>query len=318
LDDPEVGVRIDVARRNRTGPLAVALALLAVLAAACSGGSSSSTTTTQGLPLPTTTIPAVGKSTSIAAALPAGVVKGGTLTIGTDPVSPPNTFTAPGSSTVVGMDIDLGTAIGQVLGLRPVFVTTAQAGIATGVKASHLDLGMSSITDTPAAQGAFDFVDYFQAGQGFFVKAGSGRTYASLGALCGSSVAVVRGTPEQAAVVAQAGACARGAKSTLRVVPVASLAAAAGTVQAGTVDVAFVASQAADFAVAQSHGRLAVAGQPLNVAPLGIVALPSGGLAQPVASAVNTLITDGTYAAILAKWGVQSGAVTAASINGAS
>jgi polar amino acid transport system substrate-binding protein len=258
----------------------------------------------------------VAKSASIAAALPAGVVKAGTLSIGTDPVSPPNAFVAPGGSAVVGMDVDLGTAIGQVLGLRTTFVTTPQASVVSGVTTGQLDLGMSSITDTPAARGKVDFVDYFQSGQGFFVKAGSGRTFASLTALCGSSVAVGRGTPEQAALVAQAGACARGGMPTLRVVPVAGLAAAVGTVAAGTVDAGFATSQGVDFAVAQSHGRLAVGGQPINVAPLGIVASPSVGLAQPVASALNTLITDGTYAAILAKWGVQSGAVTTATING--
>ena len=117
-------------------------------------------------------------------------------------------------------------------------------------------------------------------------------------------------------MVAQAAACARGGKGTLRVVPVAGLAAAAGTVGAGTVDVAVGTTPGVDFAVARSHGRLAVGGPPLGVGPLGIVAAPSGGLAQPVASALNTLITDGTYAAILAKWGVQSGAVATATING--
>ena len=312
-------MRPEVARRNRLGPRAIVLAVLAVVtvvAAACSSGSTTSTTTTRGLPLPTATIPAVAKSTSIAAALPDGVVKAGTLTIGTDPVSPPNTFTAHGSSVPVGVDIDLGVAIGQVLGLRTSFVTTPQVDIVSGVKAGRLDLGMSAIPDAPSAQRTVDFVDYLLSGQGFVVKAGSGRTYSSLGALCGSSVAVDRGTPEQAVVVAQAGACSRGGKATLRVVPVSGLAAAAGTVGAGTVDVAVVTSEGADFAVAQAHGRLAIGGSPIGVGPLGIVAAPSGGLAQPVASALNTLITDGTYAAILSKWGVQSGAVGTATING--
>lgn len=37
----------------------------------------------------------------------------------------------------------------------------------------------------------------------------------------------------------------------------------------------------------------------------------------PVQAAVNALIADGVYYQILAKWGLQNGAVTTASVNGA-
>jgi polar amino acid transport system substrate-binding protein len=40
-------------------------------------------------------------------------------------------------------------------------------------------------------------------------------------------------------------------------------------------------------------------------------------MAAPVAAAVNLLISNGVYHQILVKWGVQSGAVTTATINGA-
>ena len=39
-------------------------------------------------------------------------------------------------------------------------------------------------------------------------------------------------------------------------------------------------------------------------------------MAAPVQAAVNALIADGVYNQILTKWGLQSGAVATATING--
>jgi polar amino acid transport system substrate-binding protein len=40
-------------------------------------------------------------------------------------------------------------------------------------------------------------------------------------------------------------------------------------------------------------------------------------MAPPILAAVKQLISGGTYAAILKRWGVQSGAITEPKINGA-
>jgi len=40
-------------------------------------------------------------------------------------------------------------------------------------------------------------------------------------------------------------------------------------------------------------------------------------MAKPVAAAVNALIANGVYNQILTKWGVQSGAITTATVNSA-
>ncbi len=317
MDDPEVGVRRDVTRRRSSGWCAASLVAVALAAAACSSGSGSGpTTTTLGLGLPTTSIPAVSRDGSIAAVVPPAVAATGRLTVGTDPDSPPDEFLAPGGHTIVGMDVDLATAIGQVLGLKTTLVTTSRSTITGGVTGGRYDLGMSTVSDTVAQQGPVDFVDYFLAGQGFFVRSGSGRIYMGLASLCGARVAVERGSVEQADVTAESASCTQSGKGAARVVVTSGLAGSAAAVSSGTAQVAFVTSQAADFVVGQSDGRIAAGGQPIGLAPLGIVASASGGLAQPVASAVNTLISNGTYAAILSKWGVQSGAVPAATING--
>jgi polar amino acid transport system substrate-binding protein len=40
-------------------------------------------------------------------------------------------------------------------------------------------------------------------------------------------------------------------------------------------------------------------------------------MSKPILSAVKVLMSDGTYKAILTKWGIQAGAITNPKINGA-
>jgi len=76
-------------------------------------------------------------------------------------------------------------------------------------------------------------------------------------------------------------------------------------------------STVAAYIVKQSQGRFKLSGKPYGTAPYGI-AIPKGsGLDKPVLDALKVLMKDGTYKAILAKWGVTPGAITNPKINGA-
>ena len=61
----------------------------------------------------------------------------------------PDEFVANGQ--IVGMDVDLINAIGQVLGLKLKLENVAFATILTGMGAGKYEIGMSSFTDTKAA-----------------------------------------------------------------------------------------------------------------------------------------------------------------------
>ena len=63
--------------------------------------------------------------------------------------------------------------------------------------------------------------------------------------------------------------------------------------------------RSAEYHVKQSGGQFKLAGKPYGTAPYGI-AIPKGsGMAKPVLGAVKELMPNGTYMAILKKWGVQ-------------
>jgi polar amino acid transport system substrate-binding protein len=303
-------------QHHRTRRTAAALVAVALLAAACSSGGASSSTTAKSS-LPTTVIPTQAKVASVAALVPASVASSGQVTYAMDATYPPDEFIAPGTSTIIGMDADLGKALAQVMGLTPVLKNVTFDAIIPGLQAGRYDVGLSSFTDTVARQKVVDFVDYFQAGEGFYVKAGSPKTFTSLTSLCGHTVAVESGTVEETDAKQANVDCKKAGKSGVTVQSYADQNAANLAVDSGRADVGFADSQVAGYVVTQSNGAFVLSGQPFNVAPYGIATPKGNGMAQAVAAALSQLMGNGTYMAILKKWGVQSGAVNSATLNGA-
>jgi len=306
---------------------AVTLGTLALVATACSSNSSSSTTTTAAAPasttttsappIPTTVIPTQAINAAVAATVPAQVKSAGTVTVAMDATYPPNEFIAPDGSTIVGMDDDLSNAIMQTLGLKAKLVNATFDTIIPGIVSGKYGMGASSFTDTKARQQVVTFVDYFNAGEGFYIKAGSGLSFTDLSSLCGHSVAVESGTTEETDAKAQSVKCTGSGKSKVNVLTFSTQSEGNLAVSSGRADVGFADSPVAAYIVATSNGVFQNSGTSVNNAPYGFALPKNNGMAPPVQAAVNALIANGVYSQILVKWGVQSGAVTAATVNGA-
>jgi polar amino acid transport system substrate-binding protein len=239
------------------------------------------------------------------------------LTVAADATYPPNEFIGSNGHTVVGMDPDLGHALGKVMGVKFNFVNASFDTIIPGLQSGKYDLGMSSFTDTKAREKVVEFVTYFSAGTSFYVKAKGGPAIGSLADLCGHSVAVERGTIQASDAAAQSGTCTKAGKPSVRVQVYpdqnsANLALSSGRAQIGMAD-----SPVAAYIVKKSSGQFRLTGKAYNTAPYGI-AIPKGsGLAVPIQAALKKLIANGTYKAILTKWGIQAGGITQPRINGA-
>jgi polar amino acid transport system substrate-binding protein len=253
---------------------------------------------------------------AVAAQVPAAY-KGKTLNVAADATYAPMEFVGSNGKTVVGVDADLAQAIASAMGLKANVANATFDTIIPGLAAHKFDLGMSSFTDTKARQKVVDFVTYFLAGTSFYVNAQGGPTIRSLADLCGHTVAVERGTTQADDATSQDAKCKKAGKPgvTVNVYPdqnEANLALSSGRAQVGMAD-----SPVAAYMVKQSNGRFKVVGKAYGTAPYGI-AIPKGtGLDKPVLAAVEALMKNGTYKSILAKWGVQAGAISNPKINGA-
>jgi len=290
--------------RRRSLPLALIAATATFVRAACSSGSSggNNVKTSGG-----------GTDAAAIAKLPAGLQHGGTLKVASDASYAPNEFFASDNKTVIGMDVDLGHAIGKELGLTFDFTNVSFDSIITSL-GSRYDLGMSSFTDNKDREKVVDMVDYFSAGTSFMVKKGSSLNPSSVADLCGKKVAVEKGTTQLDDATAQAKKCK------LTVLPFPDQNGANLALSSGRADVVLADSPVNAYAAQQSDGQFAIVGQVYGTAPYGI-AVPKdsahAGLAEAISMALGDLAQKATYQQILAKWGVQAGAVTSFGLNGA-
>ncbi len=295
-------------RTRRLGILIIVLAIGALVVTGCgsSNKSSSSTTTATSTTASTT----AGSDAAVAALVPASE-KGKTLVVAADASYAPNEFVATDGKTVIGMDADLAAALAKTMGLKASVVNQTFDSIIPGIQAGRYGMGASSFTDTKEREKVVDFVTYFSAGTSFYVDAKSGPTINSLADLCGHKVAVESGTTQQTDAKAQ------GKKCKVTVLVFNDQNEANEALHSGRADVSMADSPVAAYAVKQSNGAFKLSGQPYGTAPYGL-ALPKGnGMAKPVLAALKVLMSNGQYKAILTKWGVQSGAITNPTINGA-
>jgi polar amino acid transport system substrate-binding protein len=289
--------------------------LAAVVITGC--GSSSTSTTSKSTTTPTTSSPTPAAVASIVAEVPAKVKSKGTYTVAADATYAPDESIASDGHTVIGMDPDMVKALGAVMGLKVNVVNQTFDSIIPGLQAGKYDMGASSFTDTKARQKVVDFVTYFSAGTSFYTKAQGGTAVSTLASLCGHTVAVEATTTEQTDATAQAQKCKSAGKPAVTVGVYKTQTEVNLAVQSGRAQLGMADSPVAAYAVKQSSGLLKLVGQAYGTAPYGF-ALPKGsGMTKPVLAAVKALMANGTYMKILAKWGLQPGAITNPTINGA-
>jgi polar amino acid transport system substrate-binding protein len=251
--------------------------------------------------------------------VPAAIKSKGTLTVAADATYAPNEFIAPDGHTVIGMDADLMKAIATAMGLKIKIVNATFDSIIPGLASGKYDVGASSFTDTKEREKTVDFVDYFVAGESFLTKAQGGVSINSLADLCGHTVAVERGTTEQADAQKQSTKCKAGGKPAVTVLPFADQNGANLALSSGRAQLGFADSPVAEYQVKKSNGQFKLVGPSLENAPYGLAVSKTGGLAKPMLAALKVLMQNGQYKTILIHWGVQPGAIPSSQvkINGA-
>ena len=308
---------------TRLAAALVALLTAAVIVGCGSSNSSSSTTTSSSAAAPSSTssTPAAssGGNPTVTALVPAAVKSKGTLTVAADASYAPNEFIASDGHTVIGMDADLMKAIATAMGLKIKVVNATFDSIIPGLASGKYDVGASSFTDTKDREKTVDFVDYLTAGESFYTKASGGTQINTIADLCGHTVAVERGTTEQADANTQSKKCKAAGKPAVTVLPFADQNGANLALVSGRAQLGFADSPPAEYQVKKSNGQFKLVGQSYANAPYGLAVPKNGGLAKPIQAAILALMKDGQYKAILTHWGVQAGAIPASQvkINGA-
>jgi len=254
----------------------------------------------------------VKKDDALAKQVDSKISSDGKLVVGTDPTYEPSEFKQNGK--IVGFDVDLGDAIAKKLGLTAQFEESKFDAILPAL-GTRYEIGMSSFTDNKDREKVVDFVTYFSAGTQWASKDPNFNPDNA----CGKKVAVQTGTVQVDDITARSKACTDAGKPAITIEQYQAQSDATAAVVSGKDDAMLADSPVVAYAVKQTNGTLAVLGDIYDSAPYGY-ALPKAetDFGQAIADGVKALMADGTYKAVLDKWGVSGGTINNPVINGAS
>jgi polar amino acid transport system substrate-binding protein len=262
---------------------------------------------------------AIGVDQTVRGKLPASVRDRGTIRFMTDASYAPMEYFAADGRTIAGFDADLADALGSTLGIRIEMVQGTFETVLDDLAAAKYDGVLTSMTDTPARQKKADFVDYFAAGTSIIVQRGNPARIGTLADLCGHVAATERGTIQADMLERVRGTCPAARPLTVHSYPTnadALLELRTGRAAAVLNDFPPAAHLATD---PRTNGYFALASaEQFERGLFGIaVAKDDTELRDALHAALDRLISNGTYAELLRRWGLEDGAVTAAQINGA-
>ncbi|NED81635.1 ABC transporter substrate-binding protein [Streptomyces sp. SID11233] len=271
-----------------------------------------------------------GAAASPADLLPPEIKSKGVIKVGSDIAYPPVEFKDKSGKTV-GIDPDLAAALGKQLGVEFQFENGTFDTLVTGLRSKRYDLAMSAMTDTKERQEGIDpetkkkvgegvdFIDYFTAGVSIYTKKGDDQSIKTWSDLCGKKIAVQRNTVSHDLAKSESKKCTGGKK--IAIEPYDNDLEAQTRLRSGGADAGSSDFPVAAYAVKTSGGGkdFQIVGDQVEAAPYGIaVAKGNDQLTKAVKAAMDAIIKSGEYKKIIAKWGVEAGAVTEAKLNGGS
>lgn len=137
--------------------------------------------------------PSSTATTSLSSLLPDEILQRGSITIAASMDYPPLEFLDDDGVTPVGMDIELGDALGEVLGIRVQWQNASFDGLVAGVAAGRYDLAIG-LQDSVETRKEADFVDFFANSNGVAVPPGGGSSIKTVLDLCGMHIGNQRGS----------------------------------------------------------------------------------------------------------------------------
>ncbi|MGF6149183.1 ABC transporter substrate-binding protein [Pseudomonas fluorescens] len=266
-------------------------------------------------------IPAVvaglmASSMTWAADLPASIKAKGEIVVAIMPNYPPMDFKDPATNTLTGLDYDLGNALAERLGVKIKWQETGFEQMINALTTDRVDVVLSGMTDTAERQQSVTFVDYFTSGPQFYTLQKNKDTN-EIADLCGKKVGTSRRTtfPSEIAEWSKANCEAKG-KPAINVIGTEGSADARAQLRQSRIDAAMQGSETLSYLKTQEKDTYKTVGAPISVQFSGLgVSKKKTELSEAVKVALQSMIDDGSYQAILKKWDLELGAIKTVTIN---
>jgi polar amino acid transport system substrate-binding protein len=243
----------------------------------------------------------------LAARVPAKIKEAGVLIGGSDNAYAPWEYLAgEDGQTPEGIDIDIANAITAKWGLKYESQTAPFDAILPAL-GSKYDVGISAFSVTNERMAVVNFVSYFRSGSLWAVQTGNPTGF-NPEEICGTKLALQSGTWHEETVLKVSDECVAAGKPAVEILPFGLQTEALTRVAAGGADATISGDSQIALAAKQSEGALETlpASGVLGESGLNGIAVTKTDmeLTQLIADTLNELIADGTYAKLLAEWGL--------------
>lgn len=261
---------------------------------------------------------AAAADASLHARLPAEVRASGVLRFVGDS-HPPYRILSDDRQLKEGVQVDFAQALEPLLGvrIRHHIVNSLSATLA-GLEAGRYDVAMGPGVATPERQKRFDGVSYMITRPSFVFPLDRKPRYARPEDLCGRRISYVAGSVTERVTDRVIDRCAKAGLPPALHVPLVDTNMTLIATQAGRADLAGMTLTAALHAVHIGEGRFGYFSDEsgaLGIDVLGLFVSKRSGLAPVLRDALQRLFDDGSYARIMARWGISAVAVDAPRIN---
>ena len=262
----------------------------------------------------TSAIPTQTAQPDLVKMLPAEAASSKTFTLAVALGSPPDDF-RDAKGEVSGWEIDIMRAATEALGLQLDFRPTTFDTLIPGLQSKRFDGATGQMGISDAREKVLDMVGTLIANELFASLSDRDIKVTSLEDLCGVTVGTTRGSRELVFVDDQQAKCTAAGKQPINALAFNDGNGAVEALMSRRADVFWLGSTAVSYFVAQSKGRTKVVGSYTDRSYIG-VGLPKGSeMAKPLQAAIQYIIDNGTYAKILAKWGLEDGAIKQVPLN---
>lgn len=290
-------------------PLAAALALALSACSADPDPTASGDDDATASPEANADIPPQELDEELAARLPQDIQDSGTLVSVNNGSFPPYTVVASDNS-VTGATADLGVAIGELLGVEIEHRTIdGLASMLSGMEAGRFDLGLGPVGDFPERQEQATFVDWVQEYVVFAVPTGNPEGIVDLDSTCGTRVAVMAAGSAEQVINEQSDRCVEAGEAAVDVQSYRDQPSSILAVQAGRADAFFSSQAPLTYFVDEAGGDLELTGvgQANGFGDLyqGALVPHDSELRDVLLEALQELYDNGTYEAIMTKWGLE-------------
>lgn len=206
-----------------------------------------------------------------------------------------------------GVDVALCGALAQKLGATPEFISLDFKGLIPALAASRFDIVCAAMYVTPERQEAILMVPYIQASQ--TVVAQEAAQIDGINGLCGRSASVLQGSGSLKVLEATSAECTAKGEEEIRIQSFDSQPVAMRALENKSVDAFIATDSLISYYMKQTPGLKKIA-TGIKPTQLGI-GVPKGNpeLATKLREGLTAMKADGSYAAILKEWDIETAAI---------